>query len=211
MDTLVKYLVDSLQRYENDYGNALCPVQNEPDQSFMGDHTLLKPVTVNEFRMFSTTIMTALKTSASGPSTVCSQLVNTPQAPAAAAGDLPNPLSNLEKQPTSQQTPTTPGAIYCPARTERTAVTVAVSLANTIPLAGVCIPDLPRSRGGWHIALRQWYDINPKTGYALKDWPDAWFKGSMKAKTAAKRSQRALISHEYERLVIDFLTLVFLN
>ena len=143
--------------------------------------------------------------------TVCSQLVNTPQAPAAAAGDLPNPLSNLEKQPTSQQTPTTPGAIYCPARTERTAVTVAVSLANTIPLAGVCIPDLPRSRGGWHIALRQWYDINPKTGYALKDWPDAWFKGSMNAKTAAKRSQRALISHEYERLVIDFLTLVFLN
>jgi hypothetical protein len=208
VDTLVKYLVDSLQRYENDYGNALCPVQNEPDQSFMGDHTLLKPVTVNEFRMFGTTIMSALKTS-SGPSTVCSQL-NTPQAPAAAAGDLPNPPSNLEKQPTSQQTPTgTPGAIYCSDRTERTAVTVAISLANTILLAGVCIPDLPRSRGGWHIALRQWYDINPKTGYALKDWPDAWFKGSMKAKTAAKRSQRALISHEYERLVIDFLTLVF--
>jgi hypothetical protein len=58
----MKYLMDSLQRYENDYGNALCPVQNEPDQSFMGDHALLQPVTIHKFCMFSTTIMSVLKT-----------------------------------------------------------------------------------------------------------------------------------------------------
>ena len=176
----------------------------------MGDHTLLRPVTVHEFRMFGTSIMSALKTPV--PSTACSQLVNTPP-----ASGLPNSITSLttidlEKQPTSTtttsqpQTPTTPSTI-CPARTEQTAVTV----ANTILLTKVCIPDLPWSRGGWQIALRQWYDINPKTGYALKDWPDAWFKESMRAKTAAKRSQRALIAHEYERLVIHFLTLVFFN
>lgn len=162
----------------------------------MGDHTLLQPVTVQEFRMLGTTIMSALKIP-----TACSQLVtvNTPGLPPAG---LPNQIISTPtttEQP--QQTSTSPipapspGATYCPARTEQTAV----SLANTIPLAGVCIPDLPRSRGGWHIALRQWYDIDPKTGYALKDWPDAWFKESMRAKTAAKRSQRALIAHEYER------------
>ena len=198
MDTLVKYLVDSLQRYENDYGNALCPVQNEPDQSFMGDRALLQPVTVHEFRMFGTTVMSALKT----PSTTCS---------------LPNPIiSKSIPTPTSaelpDQTPTTrsgpsqtPDA-NCPSLATRSphwqartdSEQTAISLANTIPLTGVCIPDLPRSRGGWHIALRQWYDIDPKTGYALKDWPDAWFKESMRAKTAAKRSQRALIAHEYE-------------
>jgi hypothetical protein len=199
VDTLVKYLVDSLQRYENDYGNSLCPVQNEPDQSFMGEHTLLQPVTVNEFRMFGTTIMSALKTS-----TACSQLdmINTPRLPHATS--LPNQIISTPTSTTEQPKQTSestspipaPNAIYCPARTEQTTV----SLANTtIPLAGVCIPDLPRSRGGWHIALRQWYDIDPKTGYALKDWPDAWFKESMRAKTAAKRSQRALIAHEYER------------
>jgi hypothetical protein len=82
----------------------------------------------------------------------------------------------------------------CPATTEQSVV----SLANTITLTGVCIPDLPRSRGSWRIALRQWYNVDPKTGYALKDWPDARFKESMRAKTAAKRSQRALIAHEYE-------------
>jgi hypothetical protein len=196
----VKYLVDSLQRYENDYGNSLCPVQNEPDQSFMGDHTLLQPVTVHEFRMLSTTIMSVLKTP-----TACSQIVtvDTPGLPQAGL-QVPNQIISTHTTTTKQpkqtlQTSTSPipapGATYCPARTEQTAV----SLANTIPLAGVCIPDLPRSRGGWHIALRQWYDIDPKTGYALKDWPDTWFKELMRAKTAAKRSQRALIAHEYER------------
>ena len=146
-------------------------------------------VTTNEFRMFGTTIMSALKTSSTA---ACSKLVNT---------GLTVPIISIPTPTTEQpeQTPTTPsqalGATYCLARTEQTAV----SLANTIPLTGVCIPDLPRSRGGWHIALRQWYDVDPKTGYALKDWPDAWFKESMRAKTAAKRSQRALIAHEYER------------
>jgi hypothetical protein len=192
----MKYLVDSLQRYENDYGNALCPVQNEPDQIFMGDDTLLKPVTIHEFRMFGTTIMSALNTRT--PSTACSQLntlsesglqvLNPP-----AVTSMPTPTTEQLEQ-TSTSTSPAPGAT-CPAMTEQTAV----SLLNTIPLTGVCIPDLPRSRGGWHIALRQWYNIDPKTGYALKDWPDAWFKESMRVKTAAKRSQRALIAHEYER------------
>lgn len=100
-----------------------------------------------------------------------------------------------------------PGATdHSTSRTEQ--AQAAVSLANhsgttstckSIPLAGVCIPDLPRSRGGWCIALCQWYNIDPKTGCALKDWPDAWFKDLMRVKTAAKRSQRALIAHEYEQ------------
>jgi hypothetical protein len=199
----MKYLVDSLQRYENDYGNALCPVQNEPDKSFMGDHTLLQPVTVHEFRMFGTTIMSALKTPSE--SAACSQLHTLPS--------LLNPLpltttvtdrdsstltsnsSTIEQNSTSPSPAPCLGATYCPAMTEQTAV----SLAKTIPLTGVCIPNLPWSRGGWHIALRQWYNVDPKTGYALKDWPDIWFKESMRAKTAAKRSQRALIAHEYEQ------------
>jgi hypothetical protein len=162
----------------------------------MGDHTLLQPVTVHEFRMLGTTIMSALKTP---EATACSQLVavNTPGLPQAG---LPNQIistpTTTTEQPKQSPIPApSPGAINCPAtRTEQTAV----SLANTIPLAGVCIPDLPRSRGGWHIALRQWYDVDPKTGYALKDWPDSWFKESMRSKTTAKRSQRALIAHEYE-------------
>ena len=186
----MKYLVDSLQRYENNYSDALCPVQNEPNQSFMGDHTLLQPVTVHEFRMFGTTIMSALKTPSE--STERSQLeLNTLPGLLNPPATTPMPTSSTELP---EQTSTSPSPAPSPAMTEPTAVL----LANTIPLTGVCIPDLPRSRGGWHIALCQWYNIDPKTGYALKDWPEAWFKDSMRAKTAAKRSQRALITHEYK-------------
>jgi hypothetical protein len=200
----MKYLVDSLQRYENDYGNALCPVQNEPDQSFMGDHTLLRPVTVHEFRLFGTTIMSALKTHSESESTACSQLNTVPGHgllnPLATTSESIMPTSSSELSTTEQNSTVSTSPSPAPAAvTNVTEQTAAVSLANTIPLTGVCIPDLPRSRGGWHIALRQWYKIDPKTGYALKDWPDAWFKESMRSKTAAKRSQRALIAHEYER------------
>jgi hypothetical protein len=173
VDTLMKYLVDSLQRYENDYGDALCPVQNEPDQSFMGDHALMQPVTAHEFRLFGTMIMSALKT------------------PSAVMCSLTSPVSTCyATTPTSESDYSVTSVSNDPGSTNG---------AKSIPLAGVCIPDLPRRRGGWRIALRQWYEIDPKTGRALKDWPDEWFKDSMRSKTAAKRSQRALIAHEYER------------
>ncbi|KAJ7933625.1 hypothetical protein B0H13DRAFT_1480033, partial [Mycena leptocephala] len=35
VDTLMKYLLDSLQSYENGHGDALCPVPQEADKSFM--------------------------------------------------------------------------------------------------------------------------------------------------------------------------------
>ncbi|KAF8218864.1 hypothetical protein L208DRAFT_1346357 [Tricholoma matsutake] len=73
-------------------------------------------------------------------------------------------------------------------------------MAKLIPLAGIYIPDLPRHRGGWRVALQQWNDVDPKTGQALKDWPDEWFKDAMKSKTARKQSQWALIAHKFEQL-----------
>jgi hypothetical protein len=161
----------------------------------MGDHALLQPVTVNEFRMFGTTIMSALKT----PSTASTACTHTLPGFPNPIPSIPTPTAEQHEQiPPSDSPNLASGAKYCPARTEVTEQT-AVPSANTIPLAGVYIPDLPRSRGGWRIALRQWHDIDPKTGHALKDWPDTWFKDLMRAKTAAKRSQRALIACEYEK------------
>jgi hypothetical protein len=125
----MRYLVDSLQRYENDYGNALCPVQNEPDQSFMGDNTLLQPVTVNEFRMFGTTIMSALK---KAPSTACSQLNALPDLlnpPAITSMPTPTTGEQPQAEQTSAASPSPAlGAVSCSAITEQTVV----SLANTV-------------------------------------------------------------------------------
>jgi hypothetical protein len=49
----MKYLFDSLQSYESGHTDALCPIQNEPDESFMGDQKALGPVTNEEFHLFS--------------------------------------------------------------------------------------------------------------------------------------------------------------
>jgi hypothetical protein len=52
VDTLIKYLVDSLQSYESGHGDALHPIPLDPEKNFMGDHLALKPVTNHEFYEF---------------------------------------------------------------------------------------------------------------------------------------------------------------
>ena len=178
VDTLMKYLIDSLQSYEMDYGDALCPMQNEPDRSFMGDHVLMQPVTVNEFRMFTSALMSTLKAPpVCLPTNIPGLSITSPVSVSPDTSSFPSPIIPVPALENPEST----------------------NVAKSIPLAGVYIPDLPRRRGGWRIALQQWYDVDPKTGRSLKDWPDEWFKDSMKSKTAAKRSQRALIAHKFER------------
>lgn len=61
----MKYLFDSLQSYESSHSDALCPIRDEPDQSFMGDQKALQPLTNHEFRHFSASIfdsVSSLKT-----------------------------------------------------------------------------------------------------------------------------------------------------
>ena len=68
----------------------------------------------------------------------------------------------------------------------------------------VNIPDLPRSKGTWEQAIAQWFEIDPKMGIALKDWPEEWYTGPMRSKTGSKRSHRALVAEEYMRYVSNF-------
>lgn len=62
VDTLIKYLVDSLQSFENGHGDALHPIPLEQDESFMGDHTLMKNVTTDELRQLAVTMNTQFST-----------------------------------------------------------------------------------------------------------------------------------------------------
>lgn len=191
----MKYLIDSLQSYEMDYSDALCPMQNEPDQSFMGDHILTQPVTVNKFCMFMSTLMSTLKTplaSMCPPMNNAGLSITSPVSVSPDTSSSPSPIL-----PTGQLNfllPDQAAATLVPASENPEST----NMAKLIPLAGIYIPDLPQCRGGWHIALQQWNDVNPKTGQALKDWPDEWFKDAMKSKTATKQSQWALIAHKFE-------------
>ncbi|KAG0700237.1 hypothetical protein DFH29DRAFT_876759 [Suillus ampliporus] len=50
VDTLIQYLLDELTRYEKNHRDALCPIPQEADKSFNGDHILTAPVTAVETR-----------------------------------------------------------------------------------------------------------------------------------------------------------------
>lgn len=47
----MKYLIDSLQSYETGHGDALCPIQREADEWFMGEHRGSQPVTQRDLDM----------------------------------------------------------------------------------------------------------------------------------------------------------------
>lgn len=200
VDTLIRYLIDSLQSYKTDYSNALCPLPTEADQSFMGDHILKRPLNVAEFRVFSTAVMTGLQAIANGTkacpghkntSQIEHKLITAPHMSSPIWQTTSNDNSVEEQFCDSPKNPDmTPTPLQQPPR----------PLPAPLPIGGVRIPDLGRQRGSWRTAVKQWNEIDPKTGYALKDWPDAWYTGRMRVKTATKHSQRALIATEYERL-----------
>ena len=135
----MKYLVDPLQRYKNEYGDALCPVQNEPDQNFMGEHVLMQPVTAHEFCMFGTTIMSALKSPSA--TVMCLPI---PPVSTVALSTLISCVST--PVPTPYTTTLTSESNY--AATSVSNDPGSTNGGKSIPLAGICIPDLPCRHGG---------------------------------------------------------------
>ncbi len=51
VDTLMKYLFDSLQSLESDHRDALCPIQRDCEQSFMGNEKALQLLSQEEFQL----------------------------------------------------------------------------------------------------------------------------------------------------------------
>ncbi|KAF8834142.1 hypothetical protein BDN67DRAFT_915528, partial [Paxillus ammoniavirescens] len=65
----------------------------------------------------------------------------------------------------------------------------------------ILIPNIGRGPDAWQTAVQQWEEVDNQTGYALHDWPTAWYTGKNKAKFAAKWGQCQIIAEEYSRCV----------
>jgi hypothetical protein len=70
---------------------------------------------------------------------------------------------------------------------------------SSLPIAGVSIPSLGHAPGAWRRAVKQWMEVDPQTGLALRDWPAKWYTGLMRTTTGSLRGQRQVIFEEYER------------
>ena len=226
VDTLIKYLVDSLQAYETGHGDALHPVQKGADQSFMGDHIATAHVTAGEVREMTHTITRTVERALSTLTEkiqlvphLCSQNGGTqgsrmdmpgagpggrgpptrPRAQEVRSTSAPYTLPELQPISTSvlDQVPLEPD---CPSVQEGDRP-VKLKRARVPPIPGVYIPDLGRKQGAWLRAIEQWENTDPMTNLALKDWPEEWYKGAMREFTGSKRSQRKRVFKEYERCV----------
>lgn len=50
IDTLIRYLLDDLSTYENDYSDVLSPRKREPKKSLASEHLALQPVSQQDFQ-----------------------------------------------------------------------------------------------------------------------------------------------------------------
>ncbi|KAF8969697.1 hypothetical protein BDZ97DRAFT_1794723 [Flammula alnicola] len=193
-DTLIKYLVDSLQSFENSHGDALHPIPIEPADFFLGDHNAMKPATAEEVRQLGASVTENIRTLAT---TVQSALSQTSIQPVTMEGGIN--VTPMQQMGFSRG-PSESNQLQMGLQSNAGGSNSKSVSPSTLPLAGVSIPSLGRAAGAWRRALKQWTDVDPETGLALKDWPAKWYSGLMRDKTGSLRSQRELLFTEYQRL-----------
>ena len=194
---MVKYLVDSLAKCENSHGDALSPVRQEMQISFMGDHAALQPVTRNDLHLFINRIISEVRIQPQAPPSV-----------SGAATEIPTSSSPPLDRDLGSTRATT--AALASLTNTMPAVAAAISqprsaaaASSPLPIPNVRIQNLSRNKGAWREALRQWNQPLLEHGNRpLKDWPEEWYKGDMRKITGSKRSMRQLIAMEYERCVL---------
>ncbi|KAF7793056.1 hypothetical protein EIP86_004161 [Pleurotus ostreatoroseus] len=59
------------------------------------------------------------------------------------------------------------------------------------------MPTLPRGAAAFKALMRQWDEVDPNTGYALKDWPEDWYTGDMRLFNGTKYSDRREVALEF--------------
>ncbi|KAF9067683.1 hypothetical protein BDP27DRAFT_1364735 [Rhodocollybia butyracea] len=195
VDTLMKYLMDSLQSYETGHGNALCPLRLEPAKSFMSNHSLDQPITVNDFRHFTAAMMGANQR-------VIDMLRVTPelslvhmrQMSLAGTEAQGNALQPSQVSSTDKSMESIPVQKCCRQKSTK---------ERNAPIPGIIVPDIPKHGEDLFLAVvKQWEEGDPSQGLAtpLKDWPVEWHTGTMRLVTGTKCSNRKLVAEEYERL-----------
>ncbi|KAK0478832.1 hypothetical protein IW261DRAFT_1337060, partial [Armillaria novae-zelandiae] len=207
VDTLMKYLVDSLQSYESGHSDVLHPLPKEAERSFMGDHVLEKPVTTAEFCVFAQAVLT--RPAPAKMECTCPMPVHaaSPSSFVNLGVVLPTPASqNLSvSSEQSRIWPTQECSTYAMSHSltgmSPTPREPCSSRPQAPPIPGVVIPDIGKGPGIWRKVVKQWEVGEPLQGLQpLHDWPKEWYTGSQRTKTGSKYNQRKLIALEYQRL-----------
>jgi hypothetical protein len=224
----MKYLIDSLQSYENGYGDALCPTRVDASKTFLGEGELTRIATLQDIHVLMDAVELASSNKSlshqhsptgSGPRVHTLSPFTCRLGPGESLGSytgIPNTTQTQMMSTTSMaaNVSTTSMATNISGWPESASIQGAAVATDSLttadkrtrsvglPTAGVFIPNLPRGKRSWLEAVIQWEQGYPEKGImALKDWPKEHYTGIMKDKVSTKRRNRRLIAEEYQRYV----------
>lgn len=219
---MVRYLLDELYTYEEDHGDALCPIDRQAHKSHAGEAELVKPLCTDEARyMFamqnlhtkqvvqeSTMLALAQYTSISNVSHNL-QSLTLDRAP---APFMDNRNRSSPSKPASHVSVALDRRGSLNLQSISAAITVGSShsvLTRPAPDAVArVIPRVPEGEKGWRQVIKDWNEPDLQQGLtvALKDWPAEWYSrsNSASATLGSKRKQREIIALEFINTYIPF-------
>ncbi|KAF5371482.1 hypothetical protein D9615_009624 [Tricholomella constricta] len=231
VDTLMKYLLDSLQSYENGHGDALHLVPKGFSESFMGEDVEASPVTAGEVRELKRSVdekfdtmdenlgrkmdevVSRITTSFTEAHLVGSRVLQPHHRERSSLLARTARLSATPYDLGSRSTSTSSSASNESEGTRSVSDSsglLACSKQNkknehrAAPIQGVAIPNLRAGPDAWKQAVKQWEEGDEAAGLvALKDWPVEWYTRRMRTFTGSKRRDRELIVIAYDRVGRD--------
>lgn len=197
------------------HGDALCPISTEADQSFMGEHVQVRPVTSIEFQRREELLQQRIdqKFDALMGALSIGRIHTThnfgSNAGIPSSQSEPCPIMSCSDPKHSADQTASTRVVISTAQHSDSGINTSRApdlLPKSLPVRGVSIPDLGHGTDAWRRAIKQWEEPDAGTGLAaLKDWPSEWYTGVMRPHMAAKRTIRKTIAAEYTRSVTSIL------
>ena len=174
----------------------------------MGDDSATKPATSEEVRQLAASVhrnLNALSTTVNSALSQTADARNHPGPQSTLGGQMESinePLAGFGEAQNSQigsESTASCGSKSVSSFELRNSTKSASVSPSSLPIAGVSVPSLGHAPGAWRRAVKQWMEVDPQTGLALRDWPAKWYTGLMRTTTGSLRSQRQIIFEEYEQ------------
>ncbi|KAJ7796820.1 hypothetical protein B0H14DRAFT_3157804 [Mycena olivaceomarginata] len=222
-DTLIKYLLDELGTYEDDYSGLLLPNQPDMDESFLGEGSSLATATTGQLNLFHQSLSADMRAVTGTLSALVETFAKISPYLASDSSLGSTPCAHTHPHPHHSSLVSTraiipisiafthqnvPVPLISPQEPTAGAVVAAIQPGNLLATPHLVIPDIPVTlpdgtqsprHESWEYVVKHWVDGDPAHGLEkpLRDWPKEWLAGSNKPKFAMKYHDRRVIATEY--------------
>ncbi|KAL0960983.1 hypothetical protein HGRIS_005980 [Hohenbuehelia grisea] len=199
-DTLLRYLLDELHSYEEDYGDSLRPIQRDNELTLMGEGQITAPVSTEALQLYHRQLRNYGHKQPVGYQDMYQDSTHGPSFPSIS---IPVPFHLNTPQPSL---PTARHNEYVPSSTPSQATTA--KSPRALPTHTEIIPDLPirlsngsrsHPRESWRLVVKHWEVGDPPRGLKtpLKDWPPSYLRGANRELFGQKYYLRRVIATEF--------------